>query len=124
MRDGSMDAQREVTDKQMTASNSHLGRHVFGAAALASGVTTLVWHDYNDFHQLRYLVYAASVAQIFGGAALQFPRTAKMGAAVLAAVGLIFSALCLPQIVTHPQIYNSWGNFFEQFSLLTGAAMV
>src|SRR3954466_2136163 len=23
-----------------------------------------------------------------------------------------------------PQIYNSWGNFFEQFSLFTGAALV
>jgi hypothetical protein len=32
--------------------------------------------------------------------------------------------LCLAQIVTAPQIYNSWGNFFEQFSLFTGAALV
>ena len=27
----------------------------------------------------------------------------------------------MPGIVAKPQIYNSWGNFFEQFSLVTGA---
>ena len=30
----------------------------------------------------------------------------------------------MPGIVAAPQVYNSWGNFFEQFSLLTGAAIV
>jgi hypothetical protein len=103
---------------------SNLGRQVFGVAALASGIVTLAWHDYNDFHQLRHIVYAAAAAQIFGGAALQFHRTAKTGALVLGAVYLFFASLCVPEIVASPQIYNSWGNFFEQFSLLTGAAIV
>jgi hypothetical protein len=47
--------------------NSSLGRHVFGAAALAFGLITVAWHDYNDGHQLRYIVYAAAAALIFGG---------------------------------------------------------
>jgi len=104
--------------------SSNLGRHVFGAAALAFGLITLAWHDYNDWHQMRYVVYAAAAAQIFGGAAIQFRRTAKTGAAVLSVAYLVFALLCLPEIVTKPQIYNSWGNFFEQFSLVTGAAIV
>ena len=104
--------------------SSNLGRHVFGVASLAFGLITLAWHDYNDWHQLRYLVYAAAAAQIFGGAAIQFRRTAKTGAAVLGAVYLVFALLCVPRIVATPQIYNSWGNFFEQFSLVTGAAIV
>ena len=104
--------------------SSNLGRHVFGVAALAVGLITLAWHDYNDVHQLRYLVYAAAAAQIFGGAVIQLPRIAKTGASVLGAAYLVFALLCLPQIVTAPQIYNSWGNFFEQFSLVTGAAIV
>jgi hypothetical protein len=110
----------------MTASTPglNLGRHVFGVAALAFGLITLAWHDYNDFYQLRYIVYAAAAALIFGGAAIQFRRTAKMGAVVLGAAYLVFVLLCLPGIVAAPQIYNSWGNFFEQFSLLTGAAIV
>jgi hypothetical protein len=109
----------------MTAStpNSNLGRHVFGVAALAFGLITLAWHDYNDPHQLRYIVYAASAALILGGAAIQFHRTAKTGAAVLGAAYLVFALLCVPGIVAKPRIYNSWGNFFEQFSLVTGAAI-
>jgi uncharacterized membrane protein len=91
---------------------------------LAFGVITLAWPDSNQWHQLRYLVFVAGVAQILGGASIQFPRTAKAGAAVLGAVYLVFALQCLPGIVAAPRIYNSWGNFFEQFSLLTGAAIV
>ena len=91
---------------------------------MAFGLITLAWHDYNGWHLPRYIVYAAAAAQIFGGAAIQFRRTAKTGAIVLGAVYLAFALLCLPQIVAKPQIYNSWGNFFEQFSLVTGAAIV
>src|SRR5580692_1365388 len=103
--------------------SSNLGRHVFGVAALVFGLITLAWHDYNDPHQLRYIVYAASAALILGGAAIQFRRTAKTGAAVLGAAYLVFALLCVPGIVARPRIYNSWGNFFEQFSLVTGAAI-
>lgn len=104
--------------------SSNLGRHMFGVAAVAFGFITLAWHDYNDSHQLGYVVYAASAALIFGGAAIQFRRTAKTGAAILGAAYLVFALLCVPGIVAKPQIYNSWGNFFEQFSLVTGAAIV
>ena len=104
--------------------SSNLGRHIFGVAALAIGLGTLVWHDYNDWHQLRYVVYAAAAALILGGAVIQFGRTAKVGAAVLGAAYLVLVLLCVPGIVAAPQIYNSWGNFFEQFSLVTGAAIV
>lgn len=104
--------------------SSNVGRHVFGMAALAFGGITLVWHDYNDPHQFRYIVYAASAALILGGAVIQLGRAAKTGAALLGAAYLVFVLLCVPGIIAAPRIYNSWGNFFEQFSLLSGAAMV
>jgi hypothetical protein len=104
--------------------NPNLGRHVFGVAALAFGLITLAWHDHDDGHPLRYIVYAAAATLIFGGAAIQFGRTAKAAAAVLSAAYLVFVLLCVPGIVAAPRIYNSWGNFFEQFSLLSGAAIV
>jgi len=104
--------------------SSNLGRHLFGFAALAFGLITLALHDYNQWHLLRYIAYAATAVQISGGAAIQFRRTAKPAAAVLAAFYLVFALLCVPQIVAKPQIYNNWGNFFEQFSLVTGAAIV
>ena len=91
---------------------------------MASGLITLAWHDYNDSPQLRYVVYAASAALTFGGAAIHFRRTAKTGAVILVAAYFVFALLCVPGIVAAPRIYNSWGNFFEQFSLLIGAAIV
>ena len=91
---------------------------------MAVGLITLAWHDYNGWHQPRYLIYAAAAALILGGAAIQFRRTAKTGAVALGGAYLVFVLLCLPGIIAAPQIYNSWGNFFEQFSLLTGAGIV
>jgi hypothetical protein len=116
-----------------SARTSHLGRNVFGAAAIAYGAVALIWHNYKDWDQLRSIltafdgpafVFTVAAAWIFGGAAIQFRRTATMGAVVLAAVYLIFVLLTLPALVLKPRVYNPWGNFFEQFSLLTGAALV
>jgi hypothetical protein len=107
-----------------SSSSTNIGRHLFGVAAFAFGLITMAWHDYNGWHQPLYLVYAAAAALILGGAAIQFPKTAKAGAVVLAAVFLVFAAQCVPGILASPKIYNSWGNFFEQFSLVTGAALV
>src|SRR5690242_9944707 len=110
--------------RHLFSASSGLGRHVFGVAALALGLTALTWHDYNGWHRPPYLIYAAGAAMILGGTAIQFRRSAKTGAVVLGAVYLVFALLCVPGIVTKPKIYNSWGNFFEQFSLVTGAAIV
>ncbi len=100
---------------------SHFGRYLFGAAAFASGVVTLVWH--NAVHASAY-VYAAAAAQIVGGVALQLRRTAIPGAVLLAAVYLAFALVCVPRIIAAPRIYDSWGNFFEPFSLAVAAAIV
>src|SRR5712672_515815 len=103
---------------------SNLGRHLFGVAAVTLGLITLAWHVFNDWHLPAYIVYLAAAGEIFGGAAIQFRRTAKAGAAVLGAVYFAFALACVPRIVVAPRIYNSWGNFFEQFSLASGAAIV
>ncbi len=97
------------------------------------GLVTLAWHNYKDWDQLRDILnatdgpvflYAVAAAQIFGGVAIQFRRTAKMGAVVLGVVYIVFALLCVPRIVAAPQIYDRWGNFFEQFSMVTGAALI
>ena len=110
-------------NKAESTSSLKLGRHVFGVAAVAFGVVTLGWHEYNGWHLPSYIVYPAAAAEIFGGGAIQFRRTAKVGAAVLGAIYLAFALACVRQIFAQPKIYNSWGNFFEQFSLATGAVI-
>lgn len=112
--------------EKRTASSlgSNLGRHVFGAASLATGLITLAWRNYNQLHQLRYILCAAAAAQVLGGAAIQFRRLAKTGALVLGAAYLVFVLTCVPPIIAKPLIFWPWGNFFIAFSLLTGAAIV
>jgi len=112
------------TNLNVTTPSSNLGRRVFGVATFAFGLITLAWHDYNGWHLSRYIAYLSAAAEILGGAAIQFRRSAKTGVAVLGVVYLLFALRCVPPIVATPRIYNSWGNFFEQFSLFTGAAIV
>jgi hypothetical protein len=111
---------------------SNLGLHVFGTAVFAFGVITLVWPDYYDWLQLGYLnapelrlfCYAAAAAQIAGGVAIQFRHTAKAGAATIAAVYGLVAVLSFPQIVAAPGTFSPWGDFFLEFSMALGAAIV
>jgi uncharacterized membrane protein YphA (DoxX/SURF4 family) len=111
----------------------HLGRHAYGLAAVAFGVITLVWHDFNSWQQIRVLgnvphreilVYLAAAIELFGGTAIQWPRTARAGAFALGTLYLIFALLWVPHIVATPRIYDRWGNFFEQLSLVSAALIV
>ena len=123
---------KNPTRNTTSPANSNLGRQLFGAAAFGFGLITLFGHDYRNWHQLRHILnattgpvflYAIAVAQMFGGAAVQFCRSVRTGAAVLGIVYLVFALLCLPRIIATPEVYDAWGNFFEQFSLVTGAAI-
>src|SRR5436190_367987 len=127
------------------APGSNLGRHVFGVAALAFGLITLVWHDYNGWHQPRDLIYPAAAAQIFGGAAIQLRRTARAGAVVLGAVYVAFALAAVslftdrmallaarlltmmlvifgllvwvPLLLSDPRSHTNWSEFAETFAI-------
>jgi len=55
---------------------------------------------------------------------MQWTRTARAGALALAVLYLAFALLWVPYIVAEPLVYDRWGNFFEQFSLVSGALIV
>jgi uncharacterized membrane protein YphA (DoxX/SURF4 family) len=111
----------------------HLGRHVYGIAAVTFSVITLVWGDFNGWQQIRVLgniphrailVYIAAAVELFGGVAIQWPKTARAGALALGAIYLTFALLWVPRIAAEPLVYDRWGNFFEQLSLVSGALIV
>ena len=111
----------------------YLGRHILGLAAVAFGILTLVWHDFNGWQQIRalgnvphreILVYLSAAIQIFGGLAIQWPATLRAGAIALGSIYLVFALLWVPHIVAQPRVFDRWGNFFEQFSLVSGALIV
>lgn len=107
------------------------GRHVFGLAVILYGVITIAWRDFSVWQQISSLEahrealgYAAAVVAILGGLAIQWRRTARAGAIAVSILFLVFGLLGIPNIVAGPQVYNNWGNFFEQFSQAMGAFMV
>jgi uncharacterized membrane protein YphA (DoxX/SURF4 family) len=111
----------------------YLGRHVYGLAAVAFGIITFVWHDFNNWQQIRalaivphreILVYIAAAIEIFGGVAIQWPGTARSGAFALGSIYLVFALLWVPLIAAEPRVFDRWGNFFEQFSLVSAALIV
>ena len=116
----------------VSAPGSDLGRVVFGLAALGFGLVTLAAPDYYDWLALHLtnahvgliFAYAGSAAQIAGGVAIVFPRTAKAGAVILGVVYLAIALFSTPQIVATPLVFAPWGDFFEIFALVTGAAIV
>lgn len=110
-----------------------VGRHVFGAAALAFGVIALVRHDFDTWQQLHSLwqtplgatvACIAAIAEIAAGTAIQWRRTARPAAIALGAVYLFFALRWVPRILSSPQTYDGWGNLFEQLSMVAGAMIV
>ncbi len=110
-----------------------IGRHVFGVAAVAFGVIGLVRHDFDTWQQLHSLwqtplgatvACIAAIAEIAGGAAIQWRRTARPAAIALGAVYLFFALRWAPRILSSPQTYDGWGNVCEQLSMVAGALIV
>jgi uncharacterized membrane protein YphA (DoxX/SURF4 family) len=111
----------------------YLGRHVYGLAAVAFGFIAFAWRDFNNWQQIQPLgniphreglLYISAAIEIFGGVAIQFPRTARIAAATLGIVYFLFALLWVPLIAVKPLVYDGWGNFFEQFSMVSGALIV
>lgn len=108
------------------------GRHAYGAAAIVLGALALYWRNVDAWQQLHprgndpyreFVVYVVAAAAIGGGTAILWRRTAQLGAVVLGALYLVFAVFCVPLIFAAPLVYNSWGNFFEQFSIFSGAVI-
>jgi hypothetical protein len=109
------------------------GGRVFGLAALAFGIVDIVWRRFNDWQQINafgniahpeIFICVAGVIQMFGGMAIQWQRTVRVGAFALGAIYLAFGLLWVPFIVSKPLTYGHWGSFFEQFSLVSGALIM
>jgi len=107
------------------------GRIVFGASAVLFGVIALMWHDADTWQTLRQiwsLPFGAIIgaclmaAQIAGGIAMPYPRTARLASVVLGVVYFLFSLACVPSIIAASDPFERYGgSFFQQFSLLFGA---
>ena len=92
----------------------------------------LGFHDFNLWQQLpvsdatlrELLVNIASAVEIVGGLAVQWSKTARAGALMLGALFAVFALAKIPLIAAQPLVYDHWGNFFEQASLVSGATII
>ncbi|MFZ1081579.1 MAG: hypothetical protein WAO19_06615 [Candidatus Kryptoniota bacterium] len=104
-----------------------LGHHVFGLAAVGFGAITLSWHRIDSLGNISHpeiLVYVAGIVELIGGFAIQWQRTVRAGAIILAVVFSIFSLYWIPQIIKNPLVFDYYGNFFEQYSIALGGVFV
>jgi hypothetical protein len=108
------------------------GIHVYGLGAIALGLVGLVWGDFAAVWQpvpastphRTALAYLAAASLLAAGASIQWRRIAQAGVVALAILYLIFALLWLPRVIGYPQIFATWGGFFEQFSLVAAALVV
>ncbi len=103
-----------------------LGLCVFAGAAIFLGVVGFISADFATnwqrvplgFPGRTGLAYLAAACELLGGAAILSRRFRRAGAALLTVLYAIFTALWVIQALKAPGIYDSWGNVFEEFSLV------
>jgi uncharacterized membrane protein YphA (DoxX/SURF4 family) len=92
-----------------------VGVYFFSLSTLAAGVMDFVWGDFEAAHQpiqafgdhipgRRIFAYIIAVWMIAGGAAMLSRKTARVGAAAVAVVYLIFAIFWLPRLYTAPLV--------------------
>ena len=104
-----------------------LGRYLYGWATIGSGICALVWHRFDALANVPHreiLSCIVATIEIFGAVAVLWPRTARAGAVALGTIYFAFALLGVPLIIRHPLVYNGYGNFFEQFSFVSGALIL
>ena len=105
-----------------------MGRHLFGAAALALGVASLALHSQlvSGWILPGQVVFldVTAIAQIAGGIAIQFPRSTRLGAVILLVVYVLFACTVVPEIFAQPTVYASWGDIFYALGLVVGAVVL
>jgi len=111
---------------------SNLGVYVYGAGAVALGLSGLVWRDFAVNWQRvgpqvpgrEALAILVAVYEVAAGVAIAWPRTRRAGAAMLTFLYAIFVSLWVAQVVRVPMVYDGWGNVFEELSLVIAGMVV
>jgi uncharacterized membrane protein YphA (DoxX/SURF4 family) len=102
---------------------------IYGAAAIGLGLVGLVWGDLaavlepvpKDFPGRGALAYALAVACLLGGLAIQWGRSAGLGALGLTALFSLGAMLIhVPRIIAHASAFVTWEGTAEQLALVAG----
>lgn len=106
----------------------HLGRHVYGLAAIFYGALLFAWRDLNAWKQSipldkvpypQIFLYLAAAVELLGGLAILWAPTKRIGAFALGGICFIYALLAVPEIIA-----GGWVDFFEQLSLVAAALII
>jgi uncharacterized membrane protein YphA (DoxX/SURF4 family) len=111
---------------------SNLGIYAYAAGAIFLGLLGLVSGDFANPWQrvgpgvpLREpLAYLTALVELAAGLALLWPRAARAGALTLTVVFSVFTLLWTPKLFESLSGFDGPGNFFEEFSLVAGGAVL
>lgn len=109
-----------------------VGIHVYAAGAILLGLIGLSSDDFAAVWQpvppgiayRKALAYVAAVLFISAGTAVQSRRFARAALIVLSILYFVFSLLWLRRVIGFPQIWGTWGGFFEQMTLVVAALIL
>jgi len=105
---------------------TNIGIYAYAAGAIALGLIGIAWGDFASSWQLvgpavparTLLAYFTAACELGAGLLLLWPRTARAGAALLTVLFSVFTLLWIVRALADPRIYDSWGNVFEELSLV------
>lgn len=117
---------------QIRSLTSNLGVYAFAGSAIFLGVLGLAtgdfatqWQNVGPNVPMREpLAYLTALIELAAGLALLWPRTARAGALALTVVFAVFTLLWAPKLFGSLSSFDGPGNFFEEFSILAGAAVL
>jgi uncharacterized membrane protein YphA (DoxX/SURF4 family) len=109
-----------------------VGIYIFALGAIVLGLSGLVWGDFATEWQRvtpgvpyrEALAYLTAVYELCAGLLILWPRTARIGGALLGMLFLIFTLLWVPKIAAAPLVWDSWGNFFEESSMMIAGVVL
>jgi uncharacterized membrane protein YphA (DoxX/SURF4 family) len=100
-----------------------LGVCALGVIGLAYGDFALVWQPVSSTLPGRTeLAYLFAALLLAGGLALNWRRTAAVGALLLCVLfGVIVLLMHLPRALKHPAVFGAWSGIAEQLALFSAA---
>jgi uncharacterized membrane protein len=109
-----------------------LGFLLYGAAGILLGLIGFAWGDFaTDWQHVNEavpfhgtLAYGTAALELIGGAALFRYSTARWGAGVLTLVYSAFALIWVSMILGTPLVWGSWGNLFEELSIVISGAAI
>src|SRR5690349_5653465 len=106
-----------------------LGIRIYGIGAVATGLVGLAWGDFAlqwqpvaaTFPARTALAYLFAVLLVLGGAAMNWPRSAALGAALVSGLYVVVVAIMHgADVLQHLGTFGPWGGVAEQLALLAG----